>query len=160
MKPNGKSIKEQGKWKREETKGYWLMKAQWRMMEVWTLLLHQADQDLFWTPRDHGTLAVTDSTGTHVQVTEDRVCILQDYKTCVTPKLWTAPLHRQPSYKTIILSFEHPNQATFVIITADQKRVHTNNRGKKPTQPKLEIQQTTKLLFHYYCTAALESEKI
>lgn len=35
---------------------------------------------------------------------------------------------------------------------------------KNPTQPKLEIQQktlkTTKLLFHYYCTATLESEKI
>lgn len=107
-----KSIKEQGKWKREKPRSYWLIKAQWRMMEVWTLPLHQAEQGLFWAPGGHGMLAVTDSAGTPVRCRQwrTRVCILQDYKTRVTPKLWTAPLHRKPSYKAIIHSFEHPTK--------------------------------------------------
>lgn len=56
--------REDGKGKKQEATD--CMKAQWRMMEVWTLPLHQAEQDLFWIPGDHGRLDVTDFTGTRL----------------------------------------------------------------------------------------------
>lgn len=71
--------------------------------------LHQAEQELFWAPEDHGSFAIIDFAGTQFvsSAAEQRtqLCILQGCEASIAPKHRAVPWHSHPRYKVLIHSF-------------------------------------------------------
>lgn len=106
------SIKEQGRWKREDTRSYWIMETKEQQKDDGDLSVAPAPDSYSGLLEIMGVLLLLTSLGTHLVSSaikwRTRVCILQGCEACVLPKQRAVPLYSQSRHKIISFHFSIP----------------------------------------------------